>query len=133
MAIEVALDGRLGNPPQSRTSPAGKPWTSFSLAADVQGEDTEWVSVAAFGDVAAGLPSDLSKGERLYVEGKLTVWRHKGPGGLKASLSVAATRVEVLDRIGKRRRRSRPPRRAVEVARTATPPSRRGPLRPATP
>lgn len=120
MSIEVALEGRLGNPPQARTSAAGKPWTSFSLAAGGQGEDTEWVSVSCFGDVAAGLP-DLNKGERVYLEGRLTVWRREGPGGPKATLSVAATRVEVLGRIGKRRRSSRRARRAVEATGAAPP------------
>jgi single-stranded DNA-binding protein len=104
MGIEVALDGRLGGAPQARVSAGGTAWVSFSLAAGGHGEETEWVSVAVFGDVAAGLPGDLNKGERVYVEGKLSVWRREGPTGAKASLSVAATRVEVLDRIGRHRR-----------------------------
>ena len=30
MSIEVALDGRLGNPPQAKTSASGKPWISLT-------------------------------------------------------------------------------------------------------
>jgi len=70
VSIEAAFDGRLGSPPRSRTSATGKAWTSFSLAVknDV---GTEWINVSAFNKVAAELPTDLEKGERLYVEGKL--------------------------------------------------------------
>jgi single-stranded DNA-binding protein len=111
MSIEVAFDGRLGSPPQSRTSVAGKAWTGFSLA--VKSDDgTEWINVAAFNKVAAELPSDLEKGERLYVEGKLKVSRWQKGGIERVTLQVVARRILVLDRIGRRRRRVRTRRRA---------------------
>jgi|SRR5215471_2067427 len=103
MAIEVALEGRLGAPPQWRTSARGKPYLSISIAAG-SGDAVEWVIVAAFDQLAADLPANLEKGERLYCEGKLTVWRRDSASGPKASLSVAATKIVVLDRIGRRRR-----------------------------
>jgi single-stranded DNA-binding protein len=103
MSIEAAFDGRLGSPPRSRTSAAGKAWTSFSLA--VKSDDgTEWINVSAFSKVAAELPSDLVKGERLYVEGRLKVSRWQKDGIECVSLQVAARRILVLDRIGRRRR-----------------------------
>jgi single-strand DNA-binding protein len=111
MSIEVAFDGRLGSPPQSRTSAAGKAWKSFSLAVknDV---GTEWINVSAFNKVAAELPSDLEKGERLYVEGKLKVSRWQKGGIERVTLQVVARRILVLDRIGRRRRRVRRRQRA---------------------
>jgi single-strand DNA-binding protein len=106
MSIEVAFDGRLGSPPQSRTSAAGKAWTSFSLA--VKSDDgTEWINVSAFNKVSAELPSDLEKGERLYVEGKLKVSRWQKTGIERVTLQVVAKHILVLDRIGRRRRRVR--------------------------
>ena len=32
--------------------------------------DAEWVNVSAFEEVADDIPLDLTKGERLYVEGR---------------------------------------------------------------
>jgi single-stranded DNA-binding protein len=107
--IEVAFTGRAGKPPETRATAQGAPWKSLSLAVDSGSEGpAEWISVAAFGDVAAELPDDMVPGERVYVEGKLRLsrWQTKG-GEQRATLQVNATRVLVLDRIGRRRKPSR--------------------------
>ena len=104
--MEVAFTGRLGQPPQHRTSANGKRWVSFSLAVG-SGEGTEWVKVAVFEPLADELPSDLGKGERLYVEGKLKLNRWEDAKGPRSGLQVAASTVLVLDRIGRRRKPAR--------------------------
>jgi len=128
MGIEVAFDGRLGSPPQSRTSAAGKVWKSFSLAVknDV---GTEWINVLAFNNVAAELPPDLEKGERLYVEGKLMVNRWQKASIERVTLQVVGRRILVLDRIGRRRRRTRR-RQSAGVAEDARLPDGAAPLDP---
>jgi single-stranded DNA-binding protein len=105
--IEAAFDGRLGATPTWRTSAGGKRYLSLSLAVG-RGDELEWVSVTAFDKVAAEVPADLDKGERVYVEGKLTVWRREGSGGFKATLGVMASKVLLLDRIGRRRLPTKP-------------------------
>lgn len=105
-SILAAFDGRLGGAPQMRTTGKGQPWTSFSVAVG-RGDETEWVSVSAFGELATELPDDLSKGERLYCEGRLTISRWEKGGELRANLRLAASRILVLDRIGRRAKRRR--------------------------
>src|SRR5262245_24120783 len=107
MTIECAFDGRLGSAPTWRGTEAGKGWAALSIAvkgADKDG-DAEWINVAVFQPLANELPDDLGKGERLYVEGKLRVSRWEGTEGPRYSLQVTATRILVLDRIGRKRRK----------------------------
>ena len=87
--IEAAVMGRLGGPPTQRHTQGGKPYVTFTIAVTDKGsEDTEWVNVSAFEDVAAQMPADAAKGERVYIEGRARVNRwinlqvHKG-GGLR--------------------------------------------------
>jgi single-stranded DNA-binding protein len=101
MSILAAFDGRLGAAPQMRTTAKGQPWATFSVAVG-RGDETEWVSVSAFGELATELP-----GERIYCEGRLTVSRWERGGERRATLRVAASRILVLDRIGRRARRRR--------------------------
>jgi single-strand DNA-binding protein len=103
---EVAFDGRLGAAPQMRTTSKGAPWVTFSVAVG-RGDETEWLSVSAFGDQATELPDDLAKGERVYCEGRLSVAYWQKDGERRATLRVAASRILVLDRIGRRARRRR--------------------------
>jgi single-stranded DNA-binding protein len=81
-SILAAFDGRLGAAPQIQ----GQPWATFSVAVG-RGDETEWLSVSAFGDLATGLPDDLAKGERVYCEGRLTISRWEKDGDLRATLS----------------------------------------------
>jgi single-strand DNA-binding protein len=103
MTIEVAFIGRPGRAPQMRTPDGGKPWASLSLAVG-RGDDVQWVSVSAFNGLATALPSDLAAGEKLYVEGKVRLSRWTKDGVERSRLQVAASRIEVLGRIGRRRK-----------------------------
>ena len=49
-AILAAFDGRLGAAPQMRSTGQGQPWATFSVAVG-RGDETEWVSVSAFGEL----------------------------------------------------------------------------------
>jgi single-strand DNA-binding protein len=93
-----------------RTSAKGNRWLALSVAVATGEERAEWISVSVFGDLLEAVPDDLTKGERLYVEGKLKVSRFtdKRSGEARANLQVSATRLLVLDRIGRRARRPRP-------------------------
>jgi single-strand DNA-binding protein len=105
-AIECAFTGRLGSDPELRTSQAGKPWCRFSVAIG-EGDDVQWVSVAAFGEVAERVCQDLAKGDRAYVEGtlRLNEWTDR-EGLTRYGLQVAAWKVEALGKIG----RQKPPK-----------------------
>jgi single-strand DNA-binding protein len=76
---KVMLIGNLGRDPEMRYTPSGKPVTSFSVAttrtwvtADGERhEATEWFNVVAWRELAEICHQHLSKGCRVYVEGRL--------------------------------------------------------------
>ncbi len=76
---KVMIIGNLGRDPEMRYTPNGKPVTSFSLAASrswvtTEGErrdETEWFNVVAWGSLAEICNRYLSKGGKVYVEGRL--------------------------------------------------------------
>ena len=102
-AIECAFTGRLGSDPELRTSKADKPWCRLSIAVG-EGDDVQWVSVAAFGDVAERVCEQLAKGDRAYVEGtlRLNEWTDR-EGLTRHGLQVAAWKVEALGKIGRQK------------------------------
>ena len=100
--IECAFTGRVGQEPRLRTSKAGKPWLALSVAVG-SGDDAQWLQVAVFGEAASELASHLTKGDRVYVEGRLRLNRWTRDGREHAGLSVAATAVHPLGKIGRKR------------------------------
>jgi len=100
-AIEAAFIGRLAQDPELRTSAAGKPWARLSMAVG-NGDDTQWVSVLTFGEIAEQLCAAMHKGDKLYVEGTLRLNEWTGREGEKRTgLSVAAWKAEKLGAIGR--------------------------------
>jgi single-strand DNA-binding protein len=100
--IQCALTGKLARDAELKTSKAGKPWLSFHVAVDEASEEaTTWVRVAVFGQLATRLHPELKKSTEVYCEGRLRLDSWTGKDGRERSgLSVAASRVEVLGRIG---------------------------------
>jgi single-strand DNA-binding protein len=76
---KVMIIGKLGRNPEMRYTPSGKAVTSFSVAtnrswvnADGQRrEDTEWFNVVAWGNLAEICKQHLTRGQQVYVEGRL--------------------------------------------------------------
>ena len=112
--LEVAFWGVLGKGPELKTSRSGKPWTSLNIAvvigkADDGAEVSQWVRVAVFGDAATTICERARKGDKVYVEGNLTLDTWTAADGEKRhGLSVLAWKCEKLAQIGKNR-----PKRAV--------------------
>jgi len=109
--IEAALEGRVGQAPTMRTSKAGKPWCTFSVAVGAD-DNLTWVGVSAFGKQAEDLEG-LEKGVRIYVEGRLTLetWT-ASDGAQRTGLKLAAFTVQPIGQIGRRK-----PARASEKGR----------------
>lgn len=101
-AIECAFEGRVGQPPTLRTSQAGKPWCSLSVAVGAD-DAVQWLTVSVFGSSAESVAA-LAKGTRVYVEGrlKLDTWTDR-EGQSRTGLKVAATLVQPLGQIGRRK------------------------------
>jgi single-strand DNA-binding protein len=76
---KVMIIGHLGRDPEMRYTPSGRPVTSFSVATSrswtsAEGdrrEEVEWFNVVAWGALAEICKSHLSKGQQVYIEGRL--------------------------------------------------------------
>jgi single-strand DNA-binding protein len=99
--IECAFSARVGSEPELRTSQAGNPWANFSACVG-DGDEAQWVKVAAFGERAQQLVGNLKKGDRIYAEGRLKLESWTGKDGQpRTGIKVAAWRVERLGEIGR--------------------------------
>ena len=100
--IECAFTGRLAHEPEIKTSKAGKPWASLSVGVG-ESEALQWVRVAVFGEMAEAIRA-LPKGAKVYVEGRLKLEEWTGKDGVaRHGLNVAATLVQPIGQIGKKR------------------------------
>ncbi|MEJ2412944.1 MAG: single-stranded DNA-binding protein [Anaerolineales bacterium] len=75
---KVLLIGRLGQDPEMRYTPSGKPLTKFQLAVNrswtTDGEkktETEWFNIVAWGKLAEICNQYLKKGQQVYIDGRL--------------------------------------------------------------
>ncbi len=97
----VTLFGNLGGEPELRTTAAGLPILSFSLATtDVyfdkeqnKQERTEWHRVVMFGSRATPLSRLLSKGAKVLVEGRIQTSSYEKDGIKRYKTEVIATDV----------------------------------------
>lgn len=104
---KVLLIGNVGTEPEMRFTPNGKPVTSFRIATNrvftaSDGErkrETEWFTVVTWSKLAESCNQFLTKGQRVYVEGRLRTRTWEGQDGQKRSqVEVVADRVLFLDR-----------------------------------
>jgi single-strand DNA-binding protein len=104
---KVMLIGNLGADPEARYTPAGKAVTSFRVGVDHyvarqdgSGEkETEWFSVVAWDKLAETCGQFLTKGKKVYVEGRLQTRSWQGQDGqTKYRTEVVATTMLMLDR-----------------------------------
>jgi single-strand DNA-binding protein len=76
---KIRVIGNLGQDPTMRYTSTGQAVTSFSVASnytytDNQGqrrEETEWFNCSAFGKLAETCNQYLTKGQQVYLEGRL--------------------------------------------------------------
>jgi len=109
MAINKAIViGNLGADPQVHALPSGENVVNVSLATnerftDRKGEKqqrTEWHRIVAFGKLAETCGQFLSKGRRVYVEGRLTTreYEAKDGSGKRYRTEIVARQIRFLDR-----------------------------------
>ncbi|GAB4468670.1 MAG: hypothetical protein Kow00124_03040 [Anaerolineae bacterium] len=76
---KVMIIGHLGRDPEMRYTPSGRPVTSFSVVTTrtwtsnegERHEESEWFNVVAWGNLAEICNQYLTKGQQVYVEGRL--------------------------------------------------------------
>jgi single-strand DNA-binding protein len=104
---KVMIIGNLGRDPEMRYTPSGNSVTNLNIATsrqwkDAEGqsqEETEWFRVTAWGKVGELANQYLSKGSKVYVEGRLRTrsWDDQNTGEKRYSTEVVAERVLFLD------------------------------------
>lgn len=103
---KVLLIGRLGQDPEMRYTPSGKPLTKFRMASDrswttSDGEkrsETEWFNIVAWGKLAEICNQYLKKGQQVYIEGRLHIRRWQDDEGHNHSaVEVIAQEMIMLD------------------------------------
>ena len=90
---KVILVGNLGKDPELSYLPSGQSVAKFSLATsrsykDKNGElkeETEWHNIVAWGKLGELAAQMLSKGKKVYVEGRLQTNSWEGTDGAKRS------------------------------------------------
>jgi single-strand DNA-binding protein len=102
---KIMIIGRLGRDPEMRYTPSGKPVTSFTVATSrtwntSEGErrvETEWFNVVAWGNLAEICKQYLTKGQLVYVEGRLQTRNWDDAEGNKhTSVEIVASEMIML-------------------------------------
>ena len=105
---KVMIIGNLGQDPEMRYTANGSAVTNFSVAASrtigggdgsERREETEWFRVVAWNKLAELVSQHLSKGRKVYIEGRLSTRSWDAPDGQKRyTTEVVANQVLFLDR-----------------------------------
>ncbi len=104
---KVMIIGNLGGDPEMRFTPSGNPVTTFSVATNraynspdgERKEETEWFSIVTWSRLAENCNRFLTKGQRIYVEGRLHTRSWDGQDGQKHSrVEIIANSVIFLDK-----------------------------------
>jgi single-strand DNA-binding protein len=123
--LEVAFTGALGSAPELKTSAGGKPYCNVSVAVG-NGDQTVWLRVACFGEVAQDFAGRAHKGDHVAVEGRLTLSSYTAKDGSRQTgFNVAASHVRIAE-IGQRRARKAARRNPAERPRATATSSRNG-------
>ncbi len=102
---KVMVIGHVGRDPEMRYTPSGKPVTTFSVATNRSwnsgdGEhhtETEWFNVVTWGSLAEICKSHLSKGQQVYIEGRLQTRRWEDTEGMKhCNIEIVANEMVIL-------------------------------------
>lgn len=102
---KVMIIGNLGRDPEMRYTPSGRPVTTFSVATSrswntSEGEkriETEWFNVVAWSSLAEICKQHLSKGQQVYIEGRLqTRYWDDAEGNKHTSVEIVANEMIIL-------------------------------------
>ena len=102
---KVMIIGNLGRDPEMRYTPSGRPVTTFSVATSrswntSEGEkriETEWFNVVAWSSLAEICKQHLTKGQQVYIEGRLQTRHWDDAEGTKhTSVEIVANEMIIL-------------------------------------
>ena len=116
--IEAAAAGTICGEIELKTSKAGNPYLNLNLAVDVGNDDgkPQWIRAAIFGETAEQIARSVRKGDKLYLEGSLTLTQwNDAHGEVRHGLNLACWKAQKIgaSAIGRNREKTRE-RRQVE-------------------
>jgi single-strand DNA-binding protein len=105
---KIMIIGNVGRDPEMRYAPSGSAVTSFSVATSrtytangEKKEETEWFTVEAWNRLAEIANQYVSKGRKIYVEGRFHLDTWSGNDGQQRSRAkITATDFQLLDQAG---------------------------------
>ena len=101
---KVQLIGNLGKDPEIRHTPGGKKVATFTMAVnreykDQEGktiDDTQWFNIEAWTGLADIIEKYLTKGSRVFIEGRLRTKKYQKNGDTKYFTKVVAREMIML-------------------------------------
>jgi single-strand DNA-binding protein len=103
---KATLIGNVGRDPEMRYTQAGKPVLNFSVACNrwappsnegERREETEWFNVICFGRLAEVAQNLVSKGSKVYIEGRIQTRTYEGRDGqTRHVVEVVANDLQML-------------------------------------
>jgi single-strand DNA-binding protein len=105
MLNKIMLIGNLGRDPELSYTQNGKAIAKFSLAVSrrrrdeggEQREETQWFNVVAWERLAETCNNYLTKGSKVYIEGRITSRKYTDKDGVeRTAWEVTATEMEML-------------------------------------
>ena len=105
---KVILVGNLGSDPEIKATSNGSSLANFSVATSERWtkdgerqEKTEWHRVTAFGKLAEIVGQYVTKGSKVYIEGKIQTRSWETDSGEKRyATEIIARDLQMLDRAG---------------------------------
>lgn len=97
--------GRLGQDPELRTTPMGDPVCTINVATNDSYKDrneqwqerTEWHRIVLWGNLAERARKTLSKGSRVYIEGKIQYRDYEKDGEKRYITEIRASKFIPID------------------------------------
>ena len=87
---KALLIGNVGQDPELRYTPDQTPVTNFSIAVNYRRktngqsqDETEWFNIICFSKIAENVNQYLTKGQRVYVEGRFQSREYEDQDGTK--------------------------------------------------
>src|SRR5919199_4120506 len=88
---KVVLIGNVGRAPEQRYLPGGEAITTFSVATNrrwtgtdgIPHDEAEWHAIVTWGKLAEQCHQSLTKGSKVFIEGRLRTRSWDGPDGQK--------------------------------------------------
>ena len=104
---KIIVIGNLGRDPEMHYTPSGQSVTSFSVATNrrfttgsgEQRDETDWFNVSAWGRLSETCNQYLTKGQQVYLEGRLHLRSYEGRDGQTRWVNeITLTDMQLLSR-----------------------------------